>query len=224
MSNAEKLYILIIFLFVLSGVVLSRINIELFENWYVVEDGVIEWLTVLALLFSSIMSFYRASILRPCRRPVFIAALIATGVVCLFGVGEEISWGQRVFDFESTEFFKNFNAQGEVNIHNLVINDNLKINKIVFGLLLGIFIFLYFVILPFLYRKNSTIKRFADNLAVPVPKWEHAVCFIILVVLSELIPVGKKAEIVEFGGCWIFAVMLLHPYNAKIFLPDSAAT
>lgn len=37
------------------------------------------------------------------------------------GSGEEISWGQQVFHWETPEFIKEINVQGETNIHNLRI-------------------------------------------------------------------------------------------------------
>ena len=32
-----------------------------------------------------------------------------------------------------------------------------------------------------------------------------------------MITSGKKGEILEFGGCWIFLMMVLEPYNRDIF-------
>jgi hypothetical protein len=220
MASAEKVFLSLTFSFVIIGAVISRIDIQLFEEWYVTEDGLIEWLTVLALLSSAMISFYRAKILKNSRRPIFVASLIGVGLVFLFGVGEEISWGQRIFNFESTEFFRRSNTQGETNLHNLVLG-GIKINKLVFGTLLGILIVFYLLILPVLYRKTDKINKLVDFFAIPVPKWSHTACFVLLVVISESIPGGKKWEILEFGGCWIFAMILLRPYNSDIFSPKS---
>ena len=54
---------------------------------------------------------------------------------------EEISWGQRIFQWETTEFFLENNIQGETNLHNL--NTQLFQNTLYFG---G---FLLLVVLPF---------------------------------------------------------------------------
>jgi hypothetical protein len=52
------------------------------------------------------------------RRNIFFLLL---ALVFLFGAGEEISWGQRIFGFETPESIAKENLQGEMNIHNLSI-------------------------------------------------------------------------------------------------------
>jgi hypothetical protein len=44
---------------------------------------------------------------------------LSTAVLCLFLLGEEISWGQHVLGFESSEHMLVINAQAETNLHNL---------------------------------------------------------------------------------------------------------
>lgn len=39
-------------------------------------------------------------------------------ICCLFVSGEEVSWGQHVFEWESSEFWHAVNDQGETNLHN----------------------------------------------------------------------------------------------------------
>jgi hypothetical protein len=216
MRLAEKVSLLIVAIFVAVGVYMSRVDLSWYEGFYVREDGLIEWLTVAALLLSSFTCFYRAKILASFRSPVFILCLILGGFICLFGVGEEISWGQRIFDWKSPEFFLSNNSQGETNIHNLVV-DGKKINKIIFGTFLGICIVFYFLILPFLYRKLEKVKSFVNKFAIPIPKWGHVAAYLALALACEFIAGGKKGEILEFGGCWIFALMLLSPLNTVVF-------
>ena len=67
------------------------------------------------------------------------------GLFFMFGAGEEISWGQRLFEIESSGFFDENNAQGEMNLHNLFVNDT-KINKLEFS---GSFVFLLNVVFPY---------------------------------------------------------------------------
>ena len=44
---------------------------------------------------------------------------IFSGIALLFGAGEEISWGQRIFGFHTPGYFLNLNSQHETNIHNM---------------------------------------------------------------------------------------------------------
>jgi hypothetical protein len=216
MINLERVMYVFVFITALVGVISSNMNLQWYEGFYVREDGIVEWLTVLGLLVGSIACFHRAKILRPFRGTLFISCTIFLGFLFLFGLGEEISWGQRIFDIKSSEFFLKNNSQGETNLHNLVVGGT-KINKLIFGTILGILIGFYFLILPFLYRKVEKVKKLVDMMAIPLPKIFHIVAYLVLVGLTELIAGGKKGEILEFGGVWIFVLMLFAPYNRIIF-------
>ena len=166
------------------------------------------------------MCIYRARILSPFRNKRFIFCLYFTAFVFFFGLMEEISWGQRIwtalFDFRVPEFFQKYNSQGETNIHNLYFGD-FKINKIIFGTCLGIFIVFYFLILPVLYRKVESVKEKVDTWGLPLPRIYHIIAYICLALLAEAVGGGKKGEVLEFGGSWIVLLMLFEPYNRDIF-------
>ena len=215
-SWAERIIFSIVFFLVVIGVILSRVNVAFFEGFYVLEDGFIEWLTIVALLCGAFLCFYRAFKLKSKRNVMFLFVTVLVGLVLLFGAGEEISWGQRIFDIESSEFFTKYNAQREINIHNLIVKGT-KINKLVFGTLLGACIAAYFLILPIVYRKSSRINGLVDRIAIPIPRVFHILSYIILVILVEMVDSSKKGELLEFGGCWIFLLMIFNPYNREIF-------
>ena len=103
-----------------------------------------------------------------------------------------------------------------MNIHNLKFS-GVKLNKLVFGLILGICVVFYFLVLPFLYRKKDSVKKFIDSWAIPIPHYYHIVAYLALAGMAELIAGGKKGEILEFGGCWIFLLMSFQPLNRVIF-------
>ena len=216
LKTFEKVSFSIIFLFIIFGVGLSHYDIKIFNDWYVREDGLIEWLTVVALLFGCFVSIYRARLLRPFRGLAFQVSLFILAGLFFFGAGEEISWGQRLFDWKSPAFFAHNNSQGETNLHNLVVG-GVKLNKLIFGLLLGISIVFYFLILPFLYRTKEGVQKIIDTMAIPIPRWFHVVAYVSLAILAEFIAGHKKGEILEFGGCWIFVLMFLEPLNRKIY-------
>ena len=215
-SWPERIIFSIVFFLVVIGVILSRVDVAFFEGFYVLEDGFIEWLTIVALLCGAFLCFYRTFKLKSKRNVMFLFVTVLVGLVLLFGAGEEISWGQRIFDIESSEFFTKYNAQRETNIHNLIVKGT-KINKLVFGTLLGACIAAYFLILPIVYRKSSRINGLVDRIAIPIPRVFHILSYIILVILVELVDSSKKGELLEFGGCWIFLLMIFNPYNREIF-------
>ncbi|MBC98646.1 MAG: hypothetical protein CME63_12925 [Halobacteriovoraceae bacterium] len=216
----ERIGFIFVFILCVVGVYFSRTDLLYFESSYVGEDGPLEWLTVVALLTGMIMCIYRARILSPFRNKRFVFCLYFTAFVFFFGLMEEISWGQRIwtalFDFRVPEFFQKYNTQGETNLHNLKFG-NFKINKIIFGTFLGIFIVFYFLILPVLYRKVESVKEKVNDWGLPLPKNYHIVAYVSLALLAEAVMGGKKGEILEFGGSWIVLLMLFEPYNRTIF-------
>ncbi len=140
-------------------------------------------------------------------------------VLFLFAAGEEISWGQRIFGVESSEFFIENNAQGETNLHNLVVGEK-KINKIIFSQLLFLVMFLYLLITPILFRKFSWFKNLANKFAVPIVKWHHTIAFIVVTVLVALNPASRKWEVYELAFGAIFFLIFLGPLNKEIFEPE----
>ena len=83
------------------------------------EDGVYEWIGADGLFVAGVLFLmaFRRSAGRPGWTRPSRLFLLGMAAVWLFGAGEEISWGQRIFDFGPTD--KAINRQGETNIHNL---------------------------------------------------------------------------------------------------------
>jgi hypothetical protein len=198
------------------GVFIAFTDIVYFENIYAREDSWIEWWTVVALLAGSGLNLYRGIVLRKSRGLFFSACLFLLSGLYFFGAGEEISWGQRLFSVESNEFFLRHNSQGETNLHNLIVS-GVKINKLIFGLMLGIFVGLYFLVLPPLYRLVPAVKRLINTFAIPVPCLWHIACYVILFAFVQITPSPKRGELLEFGGCWIFFCLNLFPFNREIY-------
>ena len=115
---------------------------EYFHLVYAAEDGLVEYGTALFLLVASVVLLVRASQMRG------RAGALAVGLTCFYALlfflaaGEEISWGQRIFGWESGEFFKENNKQYETNFHNLMVGD-MHLAKTLFGSVLTVVILLY---------------------------------------------------------------------------------
>jgi len=212
----ERLLFVIVFIIVIFGVYISRTDLDYYVATYSREDGFLEWLTVLAFLVGLIMNVYRSRILKPFRERKFIFMLWFFVFLFFFGIAEEISWGQRIIGFETPAFFHKYNTQGEFSFHNLRFG-GFKINRYIFGTFLGILIGIYFLIIPLFYRKTEWMKEKIDGLALPMPKIYHIIAYLALFVLVQMIPSGKKGELLEFGGSWIFLLMFFEPLNREIF-------
>lgn len=203
----------------LIGVWTALYNMDYFENVYVTEDGMIEWYTVDALIMCAAVCGWNFFKLRKHRKPCFSGVLAFLCLLFLFGAMEEISWGQRILNIESHEFFTENNAQGETNFHNLVVGDT-KVNKVIFSKLLGFFVISYILIFPALYSKLAFIRRLAAKFAVPVPRWIHVFCYLLLASAYPLLESSKKGELLEFGGCFMFLIILCFPKNAELYDPQ----
>ncbi len=81
------------------------------------EDSWIESLTVVFLLLAGLLLFATAwvesNLFRRC-------LYILGGIAMVFIAGEEISWGQRIFEFTTPEFLRGLNRQDEFNVHNAI--------------------------------------------------------------------------------------------------------
>jgi hypothetical protein len=89
-------------------------------------------------------------------------------IVFFFGFGEEISWGQRIFNVQTPEMLKQVNYQEEINIHNMKFFTGLLHE----GRLFNYFWILLCVIIPLLNWKSAVSARFFAKINFPiVPLW-----------------------------------------------------
>ncbi|MCK5697291.1 MAG: hypothetical protein KAI02_03960 [Gammaproteobacteria bacterium] len=217
-SLIEKFALAYVIIFTLIGFIWSYIDHDSFKLYYVMEDGFTEWSTVFVLIIGIFVCFRRVWLLKNQRALLFLFMTSLLGLFFFFGAGEEISWGQRLFNIESSEFFHQNNAQGETNLHNLVVNDT-KLNKLIFGRGLGILLFLYLVVLIPLYRRKDGVKLWVDKLAIPIAQNYQIVAYIaLLIVVQVLMASSKKGEMLEFAGSIIFLLNVAYPYNKENFM------
>jgi cytochrome bd-type quinol oxidase subunit 2 len=215
LNLTEKMILLLTIVMLVIGYVLFFVNIPAF-NHYVVEDGPVEWLTVFGLLLGVIVCIARFFKLFRKRTWWFLTVTFLIGLGLFFVAGEEISWGMRILGIHPSEFFEKNNAQHETNFHNLIV-DGVKVNKLVFSLLLSIALGIYLVIVPIVYQKNQAVKNFFDRSAVPIPRLYQVISFIALFIVVELLPHEKKAELLECGTGLLFFLIVRFPKNEFIF-------
>lgn len=92
----------------------------MWKDYFRGEDGVIDraeavlWVPVILLNFISFVRTIR-------RNGLTLTSLWYLGMasMCVFLLGEEISWGQHIIGFQSSEAMARINAQQESNLHNL---------------------------------------------------------------------------------------------------------
>ena len=222
-DQIELISAITISVFLLFAIYLARFNHDAFRHEFVIEDGFIEWCTVAVLFLAMLVCGKRFLALRNVRPPLFLFVTLLLTLLCLFGAGEEISWGQRVFGLETPDYLKDKNAQGELGVHNLVLEINgeeVKLNKLIFGTGLAVALLIYLFIAAPLYRKNNKVRKFFNMIAAPMPRNFHIAGYLLIVATVELlIDSSKRGEMTEFAGSIMFALNITYPYNPEIFDP-----
>lgn len=152
-------------------------NVVIGINW---EDGLFENLTALAFFATSLVFlilFVRT------RKVIHILFFL----LFLFGTGEELSWGERIFHFEVPEAIAAKNAQNEFNIHNLKVFSSFDENGIKSGLsrymtvsaMYLLFCFFYGILLPAFFIRIGFIRKLVDKIHLPIPPLIVGVFFLI---------------------------------------------
>lgn len=101
----------------------AQIAFEIFVSpqvraWSVSENGPHETLQAFVLLMAlgvSVFTFFRMDRKKD---PLMTALVALAGLCCFYVCGEEISWGQHIFDWQTPETWSEINDQNETNLHN----------------------------------------------------------------------------------------------------------
>lgn len=88
-----------------------------------------------------------------------LAILFGLFFLFFFGGGEEISWGQRIFNIQTPESLSKINTQDETNVHNIGLFEN----KIHFETIFDMFWVSLTLALPLVVKFNKTIGAFLDK-------------------------------------------------------------
>lgn len=155
------------------------------EQWIFIneEDGVIEYATALMFLVASALAAVLAFRDRADKRRAAFLALLA--LACFFVCGEEISWGQRIFDLDTLEVFQKYNEQNENTLHNIF-------NATTHAVFLFA-AFLYGVALPILTWRVRVLHNIFDWLKLPIASLGLSAGFLIMLsfdtqILARVVP------------------------------------
>jgi len=166
----------ILFSFALNLLLINKnLKFNLFK-----ESGLFETMTALffficAFNFFLIFKFYKS---------IFCIIL---GIVFFIGFGEEISWGQRIFNFNTPEFMIESNMQKEMTLHNLelfnVYDSNGAQKTGIHKLLSTVFLYkmfwlLYGVLLPASMFFFNGISSMLSRLKILVPSFSIGIFFL----------------------------------------------
>ncbi len=147
-NKTSKYFFLFVCLNIIVFTIIFITNIEIYEK-ITNEDSLIEYFSFGALLFAGILfllaSFKSFKIGNDLLKNII---LLCVGIIFILGAGEEISWGQRIFNFGTPDDLIKINYQDEFNLHN--------IDKIFFDRLVDRFTILLVIIGAFFILKGKT--------------------------------------------------------------------
>lgn len=162
---------------------------EFIRHVFASEDGIVEWLSFLCFLAAGLLALgtlrYRARMSR-----LAFVYLLGLGLAFIACSGEEISWGQRLFGFQTPRGLMPLNEQGEFNLHNLCMS---YLHPVA---VLSLFMKLFGIVGPlvvFLFRKRiepAGWRYVAPLYLVP--------CFIV----SQLFKTLKRSLIAWLAASW----------------------
>jgi hypothetical protein len=155
------------------------------------EDNLVEWLTFACLLISGLLSLIMAyQTYKYGDRYLWFFLLF--GVACIILGFEEISWGQRILQVESPNFFLENSDQQEINIHN-VVNQWFDVRtKHVAAFVL----FIYGVCLPIL-AIHPKMKTFFEKFRIVISPLFLAGGFALGAFMTLNIFSGQEEEVAE---------------------------
>jgi len=159
------------------------------------EDGLVEYASAFFWILAAIVLFL--TIIRPDRNDnSYKFHKLPYLLILLFFIvsaGEEISWGQRIFALQTPDLLKTINVQDELNLHNI---GSISIFSNAFFLLT----ILFFLALPYVKAKNTSISNLIDYYVLPIPNRFAVGTF--LISLSVWLLVGIR-----------FGTLGFHPFS-----------
>ena len=131
-------------------------------KWFTGEDGIAENLQVLFFALAWIFTLPMIRRLWKARARFFALLYCALSLGIFFIVGEELSWGQRIFGWETSEQMRAINKQEETNIHNIEgVGDTIKWLHVLMGA--------YGTFLPLIFFRAQLSARPLDAVSLLVP-------------------------------------------------------
>lgn len=134
------------------------------------EDGLYEYLGSLFFFFASVVFLF--TFLKAKNRNIFF---LLFALAFFFAAGEEISWGQRIFNFDTPSVIEANNAQKEFSIHNLDfiqhpdgIGSSIKDLLFNFNRLFILSWIVYFILIPLANRNSSKLRSLFLKIRLPI--------------------------------------------------------
>ncbi len=182
------------------------------------EDGIVEYAAVVCYLIASFVMFskLRCGPEEPSGERCFVKGrrnfvILLMGLLLIVFAGEEISWGQRILNFDTPDSLARINRQGETTLHNLNFWEALNpaglekhgISRFYSSVALyNYFWFAIFLVIPALSKLWPEAYRFFNKTRIPVCHSIYGILFLTNFILFEVLeatnielrPIGEIKE------------------------------
>ena len=186
MKISHSFFISLVAMFTLFTVLL--VFFEETYNEISLEDGLIEYMSFIFLFIAGIFIILTSWNNFKLKKVITASILLLVGIVFIVAAFEEISWGQRIFGFDTPEKLLAINDQDEFNFHNIDKRffdralDRLNILFVVFTTVMlflnrdyflgvrmpDVFLTLSFALIPFYHQYNVISLDFYHLLYLPL--------------------------------------------------------
>ena len=162
------------FLIALSGAATALGGKQLYK-WFTGEDGFAETMQVVFYTLALVFCMFVVNKLWQSGRRTIAALYVLVALGLVFMLGEELSWGQRIWGWDTPETMRELNKQEETNLHNIYgVGSTFKWLQLVVGA--------YGTLLPLMVWKLQGLQRFRGFLDRIVPHYSLIPYFVMLFV------------------------------------------
>jgi len=142
-------------------------------------------------------------------------ALFIAGIIFMLGAMEELSWGQHLLGFESTEFASKHNYQHEMNLHNFI-------PAWFFGLAVNLSFYVFFIFTPifiYFYKDKFLNSRFGkySSLLEYFPSIELVLVFSFAFTLQKYFIVDTYTDTAALTLAFILLAIIANQKRELLF-------
>ena len=166
------------------------------------EDGIAETISALANLVASVLFFLLFLKSKKAHNEIQPASglgawfwYLPLAALFFFIAGEEISWGQRIFEWSTPSWIEAHNVQNETTIHNLEIFIDMNRDRefkpfflLLFSMnrMYSMFWLSWCFLLPLTVSLSGKVRSIVAWFRVPIPRFLHGCLFLSTFITSKL--------------------------------------
>ena len=143
-------------------------------EWLEGEDGLSEWWSVATYLAAAGAAGAASWMLRATKHNRLQYFYLALAIVFFLGGMEEISWGQRIFDWGTPAAIKEVNFQDETTLHNVNFANNVVFEMLFWGSALGL--------AGGIWRLTANFHGLSDRMRLVLPSLTMAPALLLILI------------------------------------------